>query len=215
MTLGQEFSGYVGMLDDDLERLDLALLGVYRLALGGTAVGTGLNSLPGFEGREHLRDVAGTRILDFGYGTIGHLYLLGSLGADAVGVDVDPLLPALYSQPKDQDRVPGRGGRTAASQPTLRCAQQLGKVMISFSPKTRSRTATSILPSRWTSGFWSIWEWMTPLLYGRCMRSSAQAVGCSSITCARPRARKANLTSRGQTAAAPSHERCGKTQGSR
>jgi fumarate hydratase class II len=49
LTLGQEFSGYVGMLDDDLERLDLALRGVYRLALGGTAVGTGLNSLPGFD----------------------------------------------------------------------------------------------------------------------------------------------------------------------
>jgi fumarate hydratase class II len=49
LTLGQEFSGYVGMLDDDLDRLELALRGVYRLALGGTAVGTGLNSLPGFD----------------------------------------------------------------------------------------------------------------------------------------------------------------------
>jgi fumarate hydratase, class II len=49
LTLGQEFSGYVGMLDDNLERLELALRGVYRLALGGTAVGTGLNSLPGFD----------------------------------------------------------------------------------------------------------------------------------------------------------------------
>jgi fumarate hydratase class II len=49
LTLGQEFSGYVGMLDDDRERLEMALGGVYRLALGGTAVGTGLNSLPGFD----------------------------------------------------------------------------------------------------------------------------------------------------------------------
>ncbi|HEX4592216.1 MAG TPA: class II fumarate hydratase, partial [Gemmataceae bacterium] len=49
LTLGQEVSGYVGMLADDLDRLDLALRGVYRLALGGTAVGTGLNSLPGFD----------------------------------------------------------------------------------------------------------------------------------------------------------------------
>jgi fumarate hydratase class II len=49
LTLGQEFSGYIGMLTDDLERLELALRGVYRLALGGTAVGTGLNSLPGFD----------------------------------------------------------------------------------------------------------------------------------------------------------------------
>src|SRR5258708_10077172 len=49
VTLGQEFSGYVGMLADDLERLELALRGVYRLALGGTAVGTGLNAEPGFD----------------------------------------------------------------------------------------------------------------------------------------------------------------------
>jgi fumarate hydratase class II len=49
LTVGQEFSGYVGMLDDDRERLELVLRGVYRLALGGTAVGTGLNSLPGFD----------------------------------------------------------------------------------------------------------------------------------------------------------------------
>jgi fumarate hydratase class II len=48
MTLGQEFSGYAGMLADDLERLDDALKGVWRLALGGTAVGTGLNAAPGF-----------------------------------------------------------------------------------------------------------------------------------------------------------------------
>jgi fumarate hydratase class II len=48
LTLGQEWSGYVGMLSDDLERLESALGGVYKLALGGTAVGTGINSAPGF-----------------------------------------------------------------------------------------------------------------------------------------------------------------------
>ena len=48
ITLGQEWSGYAGMLEDNLERLEDALKGVYRLALGGTAVGTGLNSGPGF-----------------------------------------------------------------------------------------------------------------------------------------------------------------------
>src|SRR5215468_6364575 len=48
LTLGQEWSGYVGMLSDNLERIDDALKGVYRLALGGTAVGTGLNSAPDF-----------------------------------------------------------------------------------------------------------------------------------------------------------------------
>jgi fumarate hydratase class II len=48
LTLGQEWSGYAGMLSDDLDRIEGALQGVYRLALGGTAVGTGINSAPGF-----------------------------------------------------------------------------------------------------------------------------------------------------------------------
>jgi fumarate hydratase class II len=49
LTLGQEFSGYVAMLADDLARLEDARRGVYRLALGGTAVGTGINAQPGFD----------------------------------------------------------------------------------------------------------------------------------------------------------------------
>ena len=48
LTLGQEWSGYAGVLADDIERLNESLKGVYRLALGGTAVGTGINSAPGF-----------------------------------------------------------------------------------------------------------------------------------------------------------------------
>jgi fumarate hydratase class II len=48
LTLGQEWSGYEGLLADDLDRIEDALKGVYRLALGGTAVGTGINSAPGF-----------------------------------------------------------------------------------------------------------------------------------------------------------------------
>jgi len=48
LTLGQEWSGYAGMLGDNLDRIAAALTGVYRLALGGTAVGTGINSAPGF-----------------------------------------------------------------------------------------------------------------------------------------------------------------------
>ena len=48
ITLGQEWSGYAGMLADNLERIDAALPGVYRLSLGGTAVGTGINAAPGF-----------------------------------------------------------------------------------------------------------------------------------------------------------------------
>ncbi len=48
LTLGQEWSGYAGMLSEGLERIDDALKGVYRLALGGTAVGTGINTAMGF-----------------------------------------------------------------------------------------------------------------------------------------------------------------------
>jgi fumarate hydratase class II len=48
LTLGQEWSGYAAVLSDGLDRIDTALPDVYRLALGGTAVGTGLNSAPDF-----------------------------------------------------------------------------------------------------------------------------------------------------------------------
>ena len=48
LTLGQEWSGYAGMLADDIARLEDALKGVYQLAMGGTAVGTGINAAPGF-----------------------------------------------------------------------------------------------------------------------------------------------------------------------
>ena len=48
LTLSQEFGGYVSMLDADLRRLDFALEDLYELALGGTAVGTGLNTHPDF-----------------------------------------------------------------------------------------------------------------------------------------------------------------------
>jgi fumarate hydratase class II len=48
LTLGQEFSGYVAMLDDDLKQIEESLHGLSSLAIGGTAVGTGLNAPPGF-----------------------------------------------------------------------------------------------------------------------------------------------------------------------
>jgi fumarate hydratase class II len=51
LTLGQEFSGYVMQLDEDLKRLRQSLDSIYELALGGTAVGTGLNTHPEFAER--------------------------------------------------------------------------------------------------------------------------------------------------------------------
>ncbi len=61
LTLGQEFSGYVAQLDDDLERIEMTLPGLYELAVGGTAVGTGLNTHPEFAERvaQHIADITG------------------------------------------------------------------------------------------------------------------------------------------------------------
>jgi fumarate hydratase class II len=64
ITLGQEFSGYVGMLDDNLERLNDSLKDVYCLSLGGTAVGTGINAAPGFD-KEVAKEIANQTGLPF------------------------------------------------------------------------------------------------------------------------------------------------------
>ncbi|MHB8437833.1 MAG: class II fumarate hydratase [Acidimicrobiales bacterium] len=61
LTLGQEFSGYVAQLDADVARLESCLPGLYELALGGTAVGTGLNTHPEFAERaaRHIAAMTG------------------------------------------------------------------------------------------------------------------------------------------------------------
>ena len=64
ITLGQEWSGYAGMLGDNLERIDNALQGMYPLALGGTAVGTGINAAPDF-GHEAAAEIAALTNLPF------------------------------------------------------------------------------------------------------------------------------------------------------
>lgn len=53
--------------------------------------------------------LAGKRVLDFGYGSVGQIRLMASLGADAHGAEVSPLLNALYSGPGDQGRALGLG----------------------------------------------------------------------------------------------------------
>ncbi len=55
LTLGQEISGWVQQLDNGLERINYALHGLFELALGGTAVGTGLNTHPDFAERAAAR----------------------------------------------------------------------------------------------------------------------------------------------------------------
>lgn len=61
LTLGQEFSGYVGQLEDNLRRIEMVLPGLYELAIGGTAVGTGLNAAPGFAelAAQHISELTG------------------------------------------------------------------------------------------------------------------------------------------------------------
>ncbi|MGH7741183.1 MAG: class I SAM-dependent methyltransferase [Candidatus Eiseniibacteriota bacterium] len=59
-----------------------------------------------------VKSIERLRFADFGCGTIGHLRLLASLGADATGIDVDPLLRALYSEPGDLTPVPSHSGHS-------------------------------------------------------------------------------------------------------
>lgn len=49
LSIGQEFSGYVEQIDQDIERINSCLPRIYQLALGGTAVGTGINAPMGFD----------------------------------------------------------------------------------------------------------------------------------------------------------------------
>jgi fumarate hydratase class II len=51
LTVGQEFGGWANLVRRDIERLDLVMPGLYDLAIGGTAVGTGLNAHPEFAER--------------------------------------------------------------------------------------------------------------------------------------------------------------------
>jgi fumarate hydratase class II len=57
LTLGQEFSGYVAQLDAGIEYIESTLPGLYSLAIGGTAVGTGVNAPAGF-GEEAAQKIA-------------------------------------------------------------------------------------------------------------------------------------------------------------
>jgi fumarate hydratase class II len=64
MRLGQEFSGYARQVAASRERIECALTGIYELALGGTAVGTGLNAPPGFAAAA-IREIARRTELPF------------------------------------------------------------------------------------------------------------------------------------------------------
>ncbi len=58
-------------------------------------------------------------IADYGYGTVGHLRMMASMGADATGIDVDPFLVALYSEPGDTGPVAAEGRHGEGGRVTL------------------------------------------------------------------------------------------------
>ena len=73
-----------------------------------TRYGTPLASVRAFDlaGQAGLEPSPGVRILDFGFGSIGQLRLLASVGAHVFGVEVDPLLQILYGHPSDTGAIP-------------------------------------------------------------------------------------------------------------
>ena len=64
LTLGQEFSGYVAQLNDAITNIETTMPGMFQLAIGGTAVGTGLNAPEGFGQRcsDQIADVHGPSV---------------------------------------------------------------------------------------------------------------------------------------------------------
>lgn len=85
-----------------------------------TGYGTPLNYARAFDiaGKFGVNSWEGVRVLDFGYGSIGHLRMLASLGADAQGIEVEPLFRALYSWPGDQGSI-APGSNTTPGNVTL------------------------------------------------------------------------------------------------
>ncbi len=67
-------------------------------------------------GQHGVTSVKAKRVADFGCGMLGQLRLLAELGAHTVGIDVDPMLPALYSEPGDQGEVGSGSVRLATGQ---------------------------------------------------------------------------------------------------
>lgn len=70
--------------------------------------------------------LAGLKVLDFGYGTIGHLRLMATLGAEASGVDVEPVFRALYAEPGDTGPLTSHtagANAPASGKVTLHCGR--------------------------------------------------------------------------------------------
>ena len=93
---------------EKLEKIELDAASYYTTKYGTPLAYVRALDLVGGQG---LKTLSGARVLDFGYGTVGHLRLMALMGAEAVGVDVDSFLTALYSTPDDQGTVKNPAGR--------------------------------------------------------------------------------------------------------
>jgi fumarate hydratase class II len=148
LTLGQEFSGYAAELDEALAALRAALPALFRLAIGGTAVGTGLNthadfaprvcaaiaratSLPFVEAQNKFAALAGHEALVFAHGA------LKTLAAAAAKIANDVRLGAsgprsglgelrIPENEPGSSIMPGKVNPTQAEALTMLCAQVMG-----------------------------------------------------------------------------------------
>jgi len=98
----REFDALKEVSEEEYTARELAAESYYDTKYGTPVAYSRAIDLLGLTGLETLH---GARVLDYGYGTIGHLRLLALGGATVVGVDVDSFLAALYSEPSDQGPV--------------------------------------------------------------------------------------------------------------
>ncbi|HEX7220555.1 MAG TPA: class II fumarate hydratase [Burkholderiales bacterium] len=148
LTLGQEFSGYVAQLEHAQSALRAALPGLYQLALGGTAVGTGLNTHPEFarrvcervaretrlpfvDARNKFAGLAGHEALVFAHGALKTL----AAAASKIANDIRLLSSGPRSGlgelriPENEPGssiMPGKVNPTQAEALTMLCAQVIG-----------------------------------------------------------------------------------------
>jgi fumarate hydratase class II len=106
LTLGQEFSGYVAQLDDDLRRIEETLPELCELAIGGTAVGTGLNAPKGF-GRKVAARIADLTGMPF-----------TAAGNPFAALAAHDALVHAHGAVRTLDRAPGRGWGSWSSRRT-------------------------------------------------------------------------------------------------
>ena len=148
LTLGQEFSGYESMLRHNQNRIDHAMTDIYELALGGTAVGTGLNAHPDFA-KLAAQEIANISSLPFvsaenkfeslaGHGALLALHgVLKTLAADLFKIAND--IRWLASGPRcgigeikipenepGSSIMPGKVNPTQCEALTMVCAQVMG-----------------------------------------------------------------------------------------